>query len=160
MTPILRLATVTLEEQTLQKQLLSAEIACDLLLRRVPQAFGKLVWISSFALDESPERRSREFAPGIPPEIANLAINRAHKRVFTQWLGLRLEEQYKDLTEYLASEEGAEQLTRPNFGLRRLIPPSAIDAERIRFLSDLETTMELMEFEDSAVLGHQLPTAA
>lgn len=160
MTPILRETTVTPEEQRLQKQLLSAEISCDLLLRHIPQIFGQLVWISSFALDTSPEIRSHEFAPSIAPKIANLALNHAHKRVFTQWLGLRLEEQYKDLAEYLAGEEAAEQLTSPNFGLRRLIPPSAVDAERMLFLSELETIMQLMKFEDGVVLGHQLLDAA
>ncbi len=99
MTRILRLPTITPEVQELHKRLLSAEIVFELLLGHVPHTFGKLVWISSFRIDNSGEYRIPELDDAVSPEITDKALQRAHQRVFAQWLALGLEQQYEDLAQ-------------------------------------------------------------
>ena len=144
MTRLTTLPTTTPEIQQQQK-LLSAEIVCDLILGHVPHLFGKLVWISSFRAGDSGEYRCWAFDSAVTPEVASEAMLHAHVRVFTRWLGLSLDEQYKDLAQYLASGESTGHFLQQGFGLKKLIPVSAHEGQRAVFLADLEMIMGLME---------------
>ena len=145
---MMRLATlpiVTPEARQPQTQVLSAELVCGLILGHVPHVFGQLVWISSLRVGESGEYRCWAFDSAVTPEVASEAMRLTHVRVFTQWLGLGIEAQYKDLAQYLASDQSAEQLLKDGFRLKKLIPASAHEGERMLFLADLEMIMGLME---------------
>jgi hypothetical protein len=116
----------------------------DVLLGQAPQVFGKLVWIASFRLGNSAVYRGSAFEGGaVTAEMANEALRQAHEGVFAQWIGLKLEQQYKDLAEYL-SGIGRHTVFLAQ-GLEPLIPLNARDAERELFLADLEVVFSLAE---------------
>lgn len=145
MTHLATLPTVTPKARSHQTQVLSTELVCGLILGHVPHVFGQLVWISSFREGESDEYRCWAFDSAVPSEVASEAMRHTHVRAFTQWLGLGLEAQYKDLAQYLASDESAAQLLKEGVGLKKLIPAPAHEGERMLFLADLDMVMGLME---------------
>jgi hypothetical protein len=107
--------------------------------------FRELAWISSFREGESNRYRCPfrcSTATGeAGSEAASLVMRDAHQRVFTQWLGSRLEEQYRHLAEFVADHGTKLPL------LRDLVPGSTCTAEHLLFLSDLKVLCGLLEAE-------------
>ena len=84
-------------------------------------------------------------------EDADRRLRHKHLQVFTEWLSLSLLEQKGDLDEYLEGL-GAGRLGGP-FGWREalphvsVIPPAAREVERMLYLTDWETLLELLAAE-------------
>jgi hypothetical protein len=143
---IIRLPAAPREERPIQEQLLSAEVICDLVAGHLPHLFGQLIWISSFRVGTTDDYRWPAFDRSGCPRITRKALGHTHQRLFTQWIELDFEQQYRDLALYLSSDLSAKQMLSETFRLRKLIPSSASESERLLFISDLEMIMGLVEF--------------
>jgi hypothetical protein len=124
------------------KQRRAVKESLDRKLCQVPQVFAKLMWLASLRLGRSMEYWSIGFADLGSPLMISQALREAHEGVFTQWLGLKLDQQYEDLANYL-SNAGA---FVPQGG-ESLIPPSARGCERVLFLTDFAILSGLIEAE-------------
>jgi hypothetical protein len=119
------------------------------ILSTIPTVFGKLVYLASLH-DSSTGRYSH---PHLSLFMANGDLNRTvsqyHHRVFSQWLAFSLSDQKNDLGEYLVSSGGPRYPSYYN----SLVPVAACDVERLLYLTDLETLMELLRVERDAVFS-------
>lgn len=77
------------------------------------------------------------------------ALSHCHHQVFNQWIGFTLAEQKADLEAYLRSSH---QTVSLEF-CRGLVPPSAHEVERLLYLTDLETLLELLRLERGGAFG-------
>jgi hypothetical protein len=136
------LAAFVLGQQA-SEDLLTAERVCELLLGQISTAFGKLVWIASFRIGKSTEY-SNALGQAVCPETASLVLCRSHERLFAQWIGSKLETQYKLLSEYFDGQDG---VTWP--ALDTLVPSSAHPAERALFIADVDLLCNLLAIETS-----------
>jgi hypothetical protein len=85
----------------------------------------------------------------VPSEIASRELRNLHRQLFRKWLGLRLEEQVKDLAEYVeylrSRDEERKQFLRLSQSEENLIPPGTNRAERYQFETDFAVVLELSE---------------
>jgi len=91
-------------------------------LAEIPSTFARLVYLHS--LEEQPDRM----------------IGHTHQQVFSQWLGLGLSEQIRDLRDYF-------EVSRTGLDYRRLVPSNARALERELFMTDMETLFGLLRLE-------------
>ena len=113
-------------------------------LRRIPGAFARLVYLSSLK-DAGTCRYSH---PGLAQLFSGEEIDRtlrsSHHEGFTEWLTLALEEQKRDLDDFLDTERGA---TATLAAPMALIPGEAGETERRLFAADLEICLELLRID-------------
>ena len=86
-------------------------------------------------------------------EEAGRFLRASHKQIFEEWLTFPLEQQLRDLREYLESTEEREVVLETWLRLkpyRNLIPFGTRDAERLLFISDLEVIFLMLLSELSA----------
>jgi hypothetical protein len=123
------------------------DLAASLLeraLAEVPTTWGKLVRISRFRVPGSDEYAHADLARIVSHDVAVKAVRRVHERLFYDWLRLNLEEQYKDLAEYV-EEAGKVGDPKPSDHWESLVPPTASAAERALFETDLSVVLEMTE---------------
>ena len=79
------------------------------------------------------------------PDDADRTLCQQHHELFSQWLSFSLMEQKADLGNYLKSARV------PNYALhyRHLVPRNAREVERHLYLTDLETVLELLRYEQA-----------
>lgn len=114
------------------------------LLETAPGDFGRLVLLSSLSNPSAYQYCHPAFENSVPPCLASLVLQGNHKHVFSRWLKLTLEEQWKAVTEYLATE----QARGVEGSFETLIPGTARPAERELFVSDLKLILSLSENQE------------
>jgi hypothetical protein len=112
--------------------------------------FGRLVYLSGLrggaglysqpALDEL-----------VGEGEADRTLCHCHHQVFRQWIGCTLAEQKADLDEYLGSSRHELDLAF----CRGLIPQTAHEVERLLYVTDLETLLELLRLERGGAFGNR-----
>lgn len=118
------------------------------ILERASSPFGKLVLLSSLLCNRRAGAYHHPALDGVVPScFASLVLRRNHEQVFATWLELILEEQWKEMREYLASPEVGEVAwaKEPKEFWETLIPESARQPERELFLSDLKLILSLLQ---------------
>jgi len=119
------------------------------ILGSIPTVFGRLFYLASLH-DPSTGLYSH---PQLSLFMANGDLNRTvsqhHHRVFSQWLAYSLSDQKNDLSDYLAASGGPRYASY----YHGLVPAAAGDVERMLYLTDLETLMELLRVERDAVFS-------
>jgi hypothetical protein len=111
------------------------------ILSQIPTTFGCLVYLASLR-DKVAGRYSHTIFQGVlDADEADRALCNAHHQVFFRWLTFGLEEQMKDLGDYLQANGPSEAILR----YADLMPSTSRDVERQLFLTDLETILELMQ---------------
>ena len=117
------------------------------ILERASGAFGKLVLLSSICNGRAGTYHHSALDGVVPSCLASLVLRRNHEQVFSMWLELILEEQWKEISEYLTAPEAAEVIRgkAPKEPWEALIPEAARQPERELFLSDLELILSLLE---------------
>jgi hypothetical protein len=114
-------------------------------LAGVPTTLGKLAWISAFRVPGSDQYSHPTLDGVVPHDVAVRASHSVHSCLFADWLSMGLEEQHKDLAEYLAVRKAGDPRPYLKNDWERLIPPSAGGADRLLFETDLSIVLGLAE---------------
>jgi hypothetical protein len=80
-------------------------------------------------------------------EITDRTLCHSHHQVFSEWLSFPLARQKADLDEYMVASRAPFDLVP----YRDIVPTTAHQVERQLYLADLETLLELLRFEHSAL---------
>jgi hypothetical protein len=115
-------------------------------LNQIPSVFGQLVYLASLRDRTTGQYSHPMLNQALGLEDADRTLCHSHHQIFSRWLSFSLEDQKRDLDEFLSARENASSLLR----YRELIPGSARDVERQLYLTDLETLLELVRFERGA----------
>jgi hypothetical protein len=119
-------------------------------LSRIPTVYGKLAYFASLRDSATEGYRHHGLTASFGREDAANALRSSHQTVFTEWLNTTLSERYDDLTRYIAaldapSNETIGQLLHSKL-YQTCVPPSASEAEREYFLSDLEALLIALSY--------------
>jgi len=90
-----------------------------------------------------------ELADSVGSGECDRALGHCHHQVFNHWIGFTLAEQKADLEAYLNSSRRTVDLEF----CRGLVPASAHEVERLLYLTDLETLLELLRLERGGAFG-------
>jgi hypothetical protein len=122
-------------------------------LSQIPTTFGKIVYLASLRNDNSGRYQHFGLAQLYTDDEADVVLRLSHEEVFGEWLNFPLEQQRRDLEQYLESvEDDKSAVLRTWLTLspyRNLIPAQAGAAERELYISDLELILELLRDEFS-----------
>ena len=113
------------------------------ILAQVPTLFGRLVYVSNLR-DSAGAYSHPTLNQLVGSSEADRTLCHCHHRLFGEWIGCSLAEQKTDLDRFLAAPSS------PPVDLlfcRALIPQSAHEVERLLYLTDLETLLELLRLE-------------
>jgi hypothetical protein len=117
------------------------------MVERASSAFGRLVLLSSLCDRCAGAYHHPSLDSVVPSCLASLVLRRNHEQAFAKWLELIIEEQWKEISEYLGGPEAGEVVgskTPEEFG-EALIPEGAREPERELFLSDLGLILSLLK---------------
>jgi hypothetical protein len=116
-------------------------------LARVPTVFGRLLLLANLRDPQTGRYAHPAFSEVLGAEEADRILRHSHHQVFSQWLCFSLGEQKEDLAEFLGEPEA-----RTRFASYRNLPPAtAHEVERLLYLTDLETLLELLHVERTGV---------
>ncbi len=122
-------------------------------LSQIPTTFGKIVYLASLRNDNTGRYQHFGLAQLYTDDEADVVLRQSHEEVFGEWLNFPLEQQRRDLEQYLESvEDDKTAVLRTWLTLapyRNLIPAQAGAAERELYISDLELILELLRDEFS-----------
>lgn len=118
-------------------------------LSQVPTVFGRLAFLTSLRDPSSGRYSHGELLRMLGAEDTDRTLCNSHHQVFSEWLNFTLSEQKADLEEYLNSAGGSRLASK----YRHFVPPTARDVERQLYLTDLETLLELLRYEDDAAFS-------
>lgn len=109
----------------------------------VDTLFGKLAYLASFRDRASGQYHDREAAMNYTAEELSQTLAGMHVTAFRHWLGLRLEQQCRDLGQYLSTPEGrAAFLTFERRELSGMLTPSGVSPDdRQLFHNDLAAVL-------------------
>lgn len=115
-------------------------------LSQIPTLFGRLVFLASLRDAETGRYCHESLVNLSTTDDADRTLRSSHQQVFQQWISAGLAEQKSDLDEYLETAGG------PRYALpyRNLVPAGAREVERQLYLTDLETLLELLRYENVA----------
>lgn len=120
-------------------------------LSQIPAIFGRLVYLSSLRDPNSARYQHYGLAQAFGETQADETLRRCHEDVFAEWLSFNLEQQKRDLEEYLCGLDSDIRTTVATWirlaPYRNLVPTAVRDPERQLFLADLETILELLKHE-------------
>jgi hypothetical protein len=122
-------------------------------LSRIPTQFGRLVFISSLRDALTGRYYHPPLSQIVGGEITDRTLCHSHHHVFSEWLSFPLAQQKADLDEYL----GASNATLDLAFYRDIVPATAHQVERLLYLTDLQTLLELRRFERGG--AYPLPEA-
>jgi len=110
---------------------------------QIPTTFGKLVYLASLRDPATGRYLQETVGRVLGADDTDRTLCHTHHQVFSQWLSYGLLEQKADLAEYLRASHG------PRYSLqyRHLVPRTAREVERLLYLTDLETLLELLRYE-------------
>ena len=121
-------------------------------LTQIPTVFGRLVYLSSLRNQNTGLYEHHGLIQIFGDEEADRTLRQSHAQVFAEWLCFGLEEQKGDLEEYLSSLEGTKERVLSTWirlsPYRNLLPSEAREVERHLYVSDLETVLELLKYEN------------
>ena len=123
------------------------------ILSQIPTTFGRVAYVAGLRNEDTGAYHHFELALRYADEEADRFLCASHKQIFGEWLTFPLEQQLRDLKEYLESTEEREVVLETWLRLkpyRNLIPFGARDAERLLFISDLEVIFLMLLHELSA----------
>ena len=119
------------------------------ILATIPTVFGQLVYLASLHDSTTGYYSHPQLSLFMANGDLNRTVSQYHHRVFSKWLAFSLSDQKNDLGEYLVSSGGPRYASYYN----SLVPLVACDVERLLYLTDLETLMELLRVERDAVFS-------
>ena len=124
-----------------------AEAITNRILERASGTFEKLVVLSSLYRCHAGAYQHSALDEVVPSCLASLVLRSNHEQAFSKWLELLLEEQWKEISEYLAAREAKEATCgqEPGDFWKTLIPQAAREPERALFLTDLELILGLVQ---------------
>ena len=123
-------------------------------LTQIPTKFGKLAYVAGLRDENSDTYHHVKLALRYTDEEADCFLRASHKEIFWEWLQFPLQQQRRDLAEYIESIKVEREiilrtwLTPTSF--RKLIPTTAREAEGLLLISDLELIVEILQNELSA----------
>ena len=120
-------------------------------LQRIPTQFGRLHFLASLRDVLTGEYSHPPLSQLVGREITDRTLRHSHHEIFARWLSLSLERQKADLDEYLASSGAPAELS----AYRALAPATAHQVEQQLYLTDLETLLELVRFENAEASGNR-----
>lgn len=115
-------------------------------VNQIPTVFGRLVYVSSLRDPKSGRYSHNLLNDVLDGEEADRAICHVHHQVFSRWLAFGLREQKQDLDEYLNSVG----ITEAVLNYPELAPRNSREVEKLLYVTDLETVLELLRIERSA----------
>jgi hypothetical protein len=122
-------------------------------LTNIPTVFGRLVYLASLRSSDSGRYYHHLLNHVLDLDESDRTLCHSHYQVFSRWLTFCLEEQKKDLEEYLNSGGVSDAiLNYPD-----LIPRTSREVERQLYLTDLETVTELLRIEQCDGFRTQAP---
>jgi hypothetical protein len=128
-----------------EPQVAQAREIAERIIGQAPGDFGRLVLMSSLLAGRVGEYHHPALDNHVPATVANEVLRSSHEQVFSRWLELVLEEQWKAVSEYLAAKPADGADVPRGRSLEKLIPPRAGPPQRELFLSDLELVLSLIE---------------
>lgn len=109
-----------------------------------PSIFGRLLAVSAWR-NPATNQYEHPLASTFGAGAVNAALLQIHREIFESWLCLSLKGQEQDLSIWLvrsrSDDEPAVLLERIRRGLKNLLPPDHIEAERKLFRSNFEMIM-------------------
>ena len=123
------------------------------IISQIPTTFGRIACVAGLRNEDSGAYHHFKLALRHTGEEADRFLCASHEQIFGEWLTFPLEQQLRDLKEYLESTEEREVVLETWLRLkpyRNLIPFGARDAERLLFISDLEVIFLMLLHELSA----------
>jgi len=125
------------------------------ILCQIPTAFGRIAYVAGLRNENSGTYHHFKLALRYTDEEADRFLRASHQQIFGEWLTFPLEQQRRELKEYLESIKGEREVVLESWltlqPYRNLIPFGARDAERLLFISDLEVIVEILRNELSAL---------
>ena len=115
-------------------------------LVQIPTHFGRLVYMAGLREASAGQYVYGPLTDVVGFEIAGRTLAVSHHSVFAEWIALPLSKQKSDLAEFLAGSTPPSGAT----AYRDLWPASAHEVERQLYLTDLETLLDLLRFEQDA----------
>ena len=112
-------------------------------LSRIPTHFGRLVFLASLRDTLTGQYSHPPLSQIVGREITDRTLCHSHHEIFSEWLGFSLAIQKADLDEYLKESHSPLELVP----YRDIAPGTAHQVERQLYLTDLETLLELLRFE-------------
>jgi len=120
-------------------------------LVQIPTTFGRLVYLASLRDQNTGHYEHFGLEQMFGFEEADRTLRECHQQAFSEWLCFPLEHQKSELDEYLASLDGPLALILQNWirfaPYRNFVPAGTRDVERMLYLSDLDTLLELLKRE-------------
>jgi hypothetical protein len=117
-------------------------------LLQIPTRFGRLAFLSGLRDRTSGRYTHLPLIESVGLEMTDRTLCHSHHQVFSEWIALSLAEQMADLEEYLGDSPPDSAISR----YRELAPAAAHDVERLLYLTDLETLLQLLRFGHGAAL--------
>ena len=118
-------------------------------LSQIPTVFGRLAFLASLRDARTGKYSHEGLSRLLSEEDTDRTLCNSHHQVFSEWLSFGLAEQKADLDDYLSASGGS----RWAMHYRNLVPPTARDVERQLYLTDLETLLELLRFENGGAFS-------
>jgi hypothetical protein len=117
-------------------------------LSRIPTLFGRIAYLASLRDSNSGIYRHHGLSAVFGRDDSAKALRESHERAFLEWLSLKMEEKYYDLSRYLIGlEDPARAVVKHWLNARSysaLLPASARESERELFCADLEALLETL----------------
>jgi hypothetical protein len=123
-------------------------------LAQISTLFGRLAFLASLKSSVSARYENRELAAVLGPDEADRTLSYHHQLIFSQWIAATLDEQQRDLCEYLRTNGSWNQVLR----YREFIPKAARNVERQLYLTDLEIVLDLLKAGRAA--AYAMPVAS
>ena len=126
-----------------------------------PSVFGRLAAVAALRSRESGVYRHK-LAEELGADPVDQALRQMHRELFRSWLGLRLEQQERDLSIWLTwldrgGQDSAQRLRQVSGRPADLVPPQQADADRHLFLNDFRLVVSLLEQADSDTKAPEEP---
>lgn len=122
-------------------------------LSQLPTAFGRLVYLASLRNSNTGTYEHFGLAQAYGDEVSHCTLKESHEGQFASWLCFSLEQQKRDLDEYLTGLEGEKRVVIATWlrlsPYRNLVPAAAREAERRLFTTDLDALLEVLRAENA-----------
>ena len=120
-------------------------------LSQISTVYGRLVYLASLREPNSGRYQHHGLAQVFGEDEGDRALRQSHSQSFAEWLCFNLEQQKRDLVQYLAElPETRRQVVENWLRLtphRNLIPSSATSLQADLYLTDFATILELLKNE-------------
>ena len=120
-------------------------------LSNIPSIYGRLVYLAALRDQNTGRYEHHGLALVFGVKESDRALRQSHRATFQNWLGFNLEQQKADLdlylSEFVEDRRTVIQAWLATSPYRNLIPVSAPEAERMLFITDLETLLGLLKNE-------------